>query len=351
MAYVVERYEEKYSSAWDDYIKKHPAGNYCQLSGWQRVIQRAYGRPTHFWLCRDAGGRIVGLLPSVHLKHLLFGNSLVSMPYLDGGGVLADTPEVCQQLLAAARDYAAAQNIPFLELRQLPSDWDPCAGQTEDLLSDKVQMVISLPDDVEVLFKRFQNKNKVRTVIRKAIKLGLRFVLAGPEKLDDFYHIFAMNQRDLGTPVHSRTFFELVCQLFSNFCRLGAVYLNSKAIAAGIIFSFKDTVSFPWGGSLKSHHHLNPFPLLVWELLRFSCEMGYKFFDFGRSSLESGPYKFKVRWGAQPYPLKWQYVRLGSGATIMETRGKFSLLTNVWQKLPFPVTTLLGPYIRKYISL
>lgn len=351
MGYVVEKYDQKYSQAWDDYIKKHPAGNYCQLSGWQQVVEHAYGRPSHFWLCTDTDGRIAGLLPTVHLKHPLFGNSLVSMPYLDGGGVLADTPVLGQQLLLAARTYAAAHNIPYLEFRQLPAESHPGAGPAEDLVSDKVQMIISLPDDVELLFKRFQNKNKVRTVIRKAVKLRLQFVMAGPERLDDFYHIFAMNQRELGTPVHSKSFFKWVCRVFSDCCQLGAVYQDDKPIAAGIIFAFKDTVSFPWGGSLKSHHHLNPFPLLVWEFLRFACGKGFRFFDFGRSSLDSGPYKFKARWGAEPHPLQWRYMRLGAGATIMETRGKLSLLTKVWQRLPLPVTISLGPCLRKYISL
>jgi serine/alanine adding enzyme len=351
MGYVVERFQAKDAVAWDEYVKQHNAGNYCHLSGWQTVIDRAYGRSTHFWMCCEAEGRIAGLLPTVHLKHPLFGNSLVSMPYLDGGGILADNPEVCRELLASTKESAASSNIPFIELRHSPAKSYPCEGQTQELPTDKVQMIISLPDDPDLLFKGFQNKNKVRTIVRKAVKLGLRLVLGGEELLQDFYQIFAMNQRELGTPVHSRRFFARIQEVFKDYCQIGVVYMDSVPIAAGIIFCFKDRVSFPWGGSLKSHHNLNPFPFLVWELLKFSCEGGYKLFDFGRSSLDSGPYKFKSRWGAQPYPLHWQQVRLNPGMTIMESRSKFSLFTKIWRKLPLPVTIWFGPALRKFISL
>jgi serine/alanine adding enzyme len=351
MNYTVEILTGPDAAAWDAYVHQHRHGSYCHLSGWKTVVERAYGRPTYFWVCREPGGRLAGILPAVHLKHLLFGNSLVSMPYLDGGGILADTSEAAHTLLSAARELAAAQGIPLIELRHFHADQAQDEAQVERVASDKVQMLIPLPDNYELLFKSFQNKNKVRTVIRKAEKLGLGVVWGGEDKLADFYEIFAANMRDLGTPVHSRAFFEWVWRVFNPYCQVAIVYLESQPIAAGIIFCHRDTVSFPFGGSLRSHNHLNPFPLLVWGFLKYACEHGFRFFDFGRSSVDSGPYKFKERWGAQPHPLHWQYARLTPGNTIMESRGKFAFFSHIWQKLPLTLTNVVGPPLRKYISL
>jgi serine/alanine adding enzyme len=351
LLYQVEIYQIENFASWDAYVLQHRSGRYFHLSGWKTVIEQAYGRPTYYWVCRDSGGHIVGLLPTVHIKHFLFGNALVSMPYLDGGGILADNPEICQRMVQEAIELAVARNIPQIELRHFDAEQGAGNSSLEELVSDKVQMMVPLLESSELLLKGFQNKNKIRTVIRKAEKLGLRFEWGGSEKLDDFYKVFAFNMRDLGTPVHSRAFFEWVWRVFHDYCRVGIVYLESRPIASGIIFCHCDIVSFPFGGSLRSHNHLNPFPFLVWKFLQLGCDQGYKFFDFGRSSIHSGPYKFKERWGAQPQALHWQYVKLGRGKNIIESRGKFSIFSKIWQKLPIPITNLIGPTLRRYISL
>lgn len=349
MEYVVEQYDEKYSSAWDDYVEKHPAGNYCQLSGWQRVIESAYGRPAHFWLCRAAGGEIVGLLPSVHLKHPLFGNSLVSMPYLDGGGVLADTPEVGRLLLSAAQECAATRKVSYIELHQLSRQSYPCEEQTAELPSDKVQMILPLPGSSDALFRGFTAK--LRSQIRKPEKEGLEFGWVGTKSVADFYKVFTVNMRDLGSPAHSLSFFEILSSVFQKYCKVGVVYLNAKPIGAGIIFCFRQTVSIPWASTLRIYNSLAPNMLLYWKLLQYAADSDYKFFNFGRSTLDSGTYRFKKQWGAQSHPLPWQYLRLSQEPIMMESRRKFSVFTNLWQKLPLSITVWLGPALRKYISL
>src|SRR5262245_65917820 len=59
----------------------------------------------------------LGILPLVHLKHVLFGNSLVSLPYVDGGGVLADSGEVEDSLLSQAIALARHLGAESIDLR------------------------------------------------------------------------------------------------------------------------------------------------------------------------------------------------------------------------------------------
>ena len=348
--YRVELWNGEDRAAWDEYVHGHRQGRFFHLAGWETVVKEAYGQPTVFWVCRQ-GERIVGVLPMVHLQHFLLGNSLVSMPYLDGGGILADNEQVWGQLLTAAAEFARSRQIPQVELRNFhPEPWED-QELLAPLAPDKVQMLIPLPASADALFKSFSNKNKVRTVVRKAEKSGLSFVWGGPEKLPDFYGVFAANMRDLGSPAHSQAFFHWIFRVFSDYLRLGIVSSGGQAIAAGIVVGCKDTLSFPWGGSLRTHHHLNPFPLLVWELLREACRQGYRFFDFGRSSRDSGPYQFKARWGAQPHPLHWRSLRRGAASTIWESRRKFDLVSKIWRRLPLALTNLVGPRLLKHISL
>jgi serine/alanine adding enzyme len=93
--------------------------------------------------------------------------------------------------------------------------------------------------------------------------------------------------------------------------------------------------------------------LLYWTMLEYACNNGYKYFDFGRSTPDEGTYRFKQQWGAQSEPLHWQYISLnGKPANEKASeKSKFNKAIHYWQKLPVPVTGILGPMIRKNIGL
>ena len=65
-------------------------------------------------------------------------------------------------------------------------------------------------------------------------------------------------------------------------------------------------------------------------------------FDFGRSTVGSGTYKFKEQWGAQPSPAVWQYYgRRGSTRAMRPDNGKFGLAIHIWQRLPLWLAMLV----------
>ena len=93
--------------------------------------------------------------------------------------------------------------------------------------------------------------------------------------------------------------------------------------------------------------------LLYWETLKASCLEGFKFFDFGRSSRNSGTYKFKRQWGAEEQQLYWYTIPLNKKKikNINNKESSRTILTSMWSKLPLNITCWLGPKIRKYVTL
>jgi hypothetical protein len=93
--------------------------------------------------------------------------------------------------------------------------------------------------------------------------------------------------------------------------------------------------------------------LLYLRMLEFACDNGYRVFDFGRSSPGEGTYRFKEQWGAVPAPLFWHYISLDGKTPDARGTGKasFEMAARCWQKLPVVVTKIIGPGIRKHISL
>lgn len=381
-------------ASWDDYVLNHPQGTLYHLSGWREVISNAYGHKCYYLTAsRDEEGRVristlsdestgygkergikpLGALPLVHLKHFLFGNSLVSIPYFDLGGVLADDQDAEKALLLESLRIGSDVKVDKLELRHV----EPLASlqeisQTSDgafslssvshelsatsyfaqTFSHKVRMLLELPGSPESLMKSF--KAKLRSQIRKPMKEGLTAKIGSGELLDDFYAVFSENMRDLGSPVHSKKLIENVLKEFPDQARIIAVYKDAQPLACSLVVGFRETLENPWASALRGYSALSPNMLLYWTMIEYACNHRYKFFDFGRSSPNEGTYKFKEQWGARPTPLNWHYIALDGRALPSDAspeRARFGRAIQYWQKLPVPVTKILGPRIRKHIGL
>ena len=352
---IVKKFQTTDAPAWDDYVHAHPQATLYHLSGWQNIINKTYGHKTYYLMAvnpilpkiqnskfktQNLGSSVVGILPLVHIKHLFLGNTLISIPFFDLGGILADNEKIEQMLLLEAIRLGQELKVNIIELRHItPLKWfgfsdfqksiqDAKFKTTKFVLQTrlhKVRMLLNLPNSSGELMKSF--KSKLRSQIRKPFKEGLKTKIGGLELLDDFYTVFSINMRDLGSPVHSKMLIEKVLKEFPDKARIVVVYNISQPVASCVIIGFKDTIENPWSG--------------------------FNYFDFGRSFPGEGSYKFKEQWGAKPEQLYWHII---SFKNLQETeeksqKSKFEKAIQCWKKLPVPATKIIGPMIRKYIGL
>ncbi len=196
-------------------------------------------------------------------------------------------------------------------------------------------------------------KSKLRSQIRKPINDGLYSKIGRLELLNDFYNIFSINMRDLGSPVHSKRLIHNVLEAFPDKARIIIIYNENIPLACSLVAGFNNILQNPWASALRKYSRLSPNMLLYWAMLEYACKNGYAYFDFGRSTPDEGTYKFKQQWGAEPRSLHWQYVSL-NGHQFQDSeldKSKFNKAVACWQKLPVPVTTIFGPMLRKHIGL
>jgi FemAB-related protein (PEP-CTERM system-associated) len=329
---------------WEHYVASHPQATNYHRAAWRKVIERSFGHRTHYLAAIDGAGRIRGVLPLVHMSSSLFGSFLVSLPFFNYGGVLADSAAAEQMLIGEAGRLRAQLGAAHVELRHR----DTTVG-TLPAKQHKVTMILGLESSVEAQWKGFNAK--LRNQIRKPEKSGLEPQLGGTELLDGFYDVFARNMRDLGTPVYAKDFFRNVLHEFPETTRIVAVAYQGKIIAAGIATWFRDTLEIPWASSISDYKSMCPNNMLYWEAIKLAIGKGFTRLDFGRSTPEEGTFNFKKQWGAEPIQLNWQYL-LPEGSSLPELNPKnpkFEMAIRVWQKLPLPVTRILGPHIVKNI--
>ncbi len=350
---------------WNAYASNHPAAGLFHLFGWRDAIHATYGHDTYYLMAVEgepSNDGIVGILPLVHLSSFVFGNSLVSLPFVDGGGVLAKCSEAEKSLLSEAIDLAQRIGADSIDIRseRAIATWDDSnpAADAELLApvrvgkrSSKVRMVLDLPASSEEFFKSL--KSKLRSQINKPLREGCTCVIGGLELLEDFYSVFLVNMRDLGSPVHSRDLMQHVLMEFPERSRIIVVYHSGTPIASALIAGYNGILRNPWASSDRRYARMSPNMLLYFRMLEFACDNGYKSFDFGRSTKGEGTYKFKEQWGAESAPLHWYLMSLGGTLPAPDSVGKerFELAARCWKRLPLALTRVIGPRIRKHISL
>ncbi len=178
----IKRITQAETDAWDTYVNAHPNATLYHLSTWKNVIEKAYNLKTYYlmavnssqlkvedppcsWRTQSSKKRsrtdyepsainyqlstisyelnpdnVIGILPLVHLKHFLFGNSLISIPFFDIGGILANDEETEKALLSEAIKLGYELKANNIELRHIA----PIASLNQHQIPDE-QLESSAP--------------------------------------------------------------------------------------------------------------------------------------------------------------------------------------------------------------
>lgn len=361
-----------YPAEWDRYAAAHPHGGPFHRFGWKGILERVYGLSTFFLMACDESRGLAGIdgsnLPVRGICALALLKSpgkkrrLISLPYLDVSGILADDARCEDELLRHALTIAQSQGVDWIELRQAASlrccaiqapteNGQPTTGRDPRIRIHRVSthkagLQRDLPADSRQLLDSF--KSKLRSQIKKALKNGLTHEVGGAELLPSFYDVFSRNMRDLGSPVHAYRWFGEVLGTFGEDARIVVVRRRSEAVAASLVICFQNRLHNPWASSLRAHRRLGSNMLLYWAMLSYACDAGLTVFDFGRSSPGAGTFAFKRQWEARPHPLQWHYLTL-KGAAVDPQAERLSFRS--WTLLPVGLSRLLGPRIRRRIGL
>ena len=332
-------YSEKYKSLWKGYVEKSISATFAHQIEWKDILEKSFKHKPLYLLGLE-NNQIAGILPLFYYSSILFGKFLISLPWLDYGGVCANSIEIQQKLIDKAIKIAKQKNCKFLELRSVISEEERLVSKI-----DKVTFILELDPDPEKVWKKIDSKARNQT--RKAQKAELEVSFGKEDSIEPFYSVFSTNMRDLGTPVWTKELFKNILTYFPEKSELALVKLGDKVIGGGLILYFKDMMTVPSASSLSSFLKYCPNNILYWEIIRRGCLKGIKLFNLGRSSWNSGTFNFKKQWIKEPTQLHWQYYmnRAKDLPELNPTSSKFSLGIKLWKKLPLAWANFLGPKI------
>ncbi len=331
---------------WESYVRGADGASFFHGLGWRRAVERCFGLRPEYLVVRRAG-RIAGVLPLFEMKSLLFGHSLVSLPFAIGGGAVADDEAAARALIDEAKSLAEQRRADYLELRSERALAPELA--TKDLY---VTFRADLGEGEEALLRRMERKR--RQMMSYVGKAGFTTRVTGSEELPLFYELFAESMRRHGTPVYPRRFLAEILARHPGETNLFFVYQGDQRdqpLAAVLNLLFKGVLMPFYAGAARpgpdGERPRGVDDFLYLALMRWGREQGFHTFDFGRSKRGTGAYKFKARWGMEEVPLAYQYhlVRARELPNVSPANPRYNALIETWKRLPLHLTKLLGPMI------
>jgi FemAB-related protein (PEP-CTERM system-associated) len=326
------------AALWDAFVQACPQATFFHRSGWQAIMRDVFRHDAYF-LYALQDGRITGVLPLGHVRSMLFGKSLTSLPFAVYGGVASEDEASALALEAEAQRLAQELGVDHLELRQLQrqhADWprqELYVTFRKAILPNEEANMLAIP-------------RKQRAMVRKGIKNGLKSEV--DTTVDRFFAVYADNVHRHGTPALSKRYFQALRQHFGDDCEVLTVTdAQDRVLSSVLTFYFRDEVLPYYAGDYEAARDLAANDFKYWELMRRACARGLKVFDYGRSKQGTGPYAFKKNWGFEPTPLNYEYClyKRDSVPQNNPSNAKYKLMIETWRRLPLGVANWLGPFV------
>ena len=335
---LIRKEDEK---AWNDYVLNHSDSTFYHQIGWKNVVEKSYGHKPYYYLAKE-DGEIKGVLPLFFMKSLLFGKKLVSLPFAPYGGAIGDKNSV-KILIEYAIELAKDLGVDYLEMRN--------STNSSNLVTNSLYAtsILLLDQDPKIVWEERLTRNKRKNISKSQKRdLSVNFT----REIKEFYEIFAINMRDLGSPIHSEAFFNNILEQFPESAKVQVVSLNSKPIYVAFYIFYKNTIINSWSSSLDEYRNYYPTDFGIWTAIEYGCQNNYKYYDFGRSQQGSANMEFKERWGAEAKNLEYQYFlhkasKIPDNTSSNHNRQSFA---KMWKLLPLKITSSLGPMFRKEIG-
>ena len=168
----------------DLFVLDCPDATFFHRIGWCEIFESVFHNRTHYLLA-ERGVEIVGVLPLVQLKGLLFGHSQQSLPFAVYGGPATLDADARTALQRMAVELGCELGVEYLELPNRSPGEPPWHGCNQDATFCK-----NLLPKVEA--NMLASPRKRRTLVRKVIQRELRSEI--DSSTDRFFELYAGNQ-------------------------------------------------------------------------------------------------------------------------------------------------------------
>jgi len=314
--------------------------------GWKRVLIETFGyKPFYYGSLSDKA-----FLPAMLVKSPLLGKKFLcsspfgeAEPIVSGCGDLAGMFEFLDKIFSE-------EKLDYIEIKGMGED---CIGTAKKFgfreTYENFRFAIDLKDPLDAIFNNF--KGTIKYDIKRAGSLGL--IVKKEIAVDDFYRLHLRTMKRLGTPPLGKDFFANMFKYLGENAVMFSAFLDGKRISSIILLidPNKNESRYAFASNDRKYKNINANTLLIYEAIKYSKQIGCKYFDFGVSRQGSGVWEFKKKWcPAEPARVHYMYKFRTQGVIDVRDK-KIRLFAKIWRNfIPLFVANMIGPFIRRQLG-
>ncbi|KAF5426258.1 MAG: peptidoglycan bridge formation glycyltransferase FemA/FemB family protein [Candidatus Methanomarinus sp.] len=283
---------------WDDIVLNADGATYFHTYEWTKIIEQSfpnYSIVTKVFIFDDD---VKAILPLMQSKRF-FGLRKLYISMVPGvyGGLISNNRLTNEQIVEIYNHVVKkCSNLrifgnPFIE-NYMPPFFHKGTMFTH---------VLDLENGFKIIWKNYSKGHRYNA--KKAKKDGV-YVKLG-ESLEDYkkyYDIYEDSLKRWGDNATSRyefNLFENIYNLKSKNIKLFLALIDEKIVSGALLFYCGNHIVWWHGATLSDFFNHYPANFLQNEIIKESCEKGYKYYDFNPSGGHEGVMKFKDRFGAK----------------------------------------------------
>ena len=327
---------------WNAFINNNIETTFYHQYEWIEVVTRTYKYKPYLISAID-NGQVVGVMPILISPRFLFGRRAYSIPFGSYGGPISTDEMVKENLIKYAINDI---NTRFFEIRSKQPFNAHFVKHNKLMLNSQYNTsILPLVDTPEAMLASM--KTDKRRNIRRVEKSNLDYKWVRDSK--NFYKLYSRNMHVLGSPTHSKKFYDAILEYFPDKSRILEVYHKDECIYGAFYLLHKTNMINSWSSTLPEYRSLNPTDYGIWMAILWGIKNRYTTYDFGRSQIESGNLEFKRRWNATQQPLFYYHYPNTKYLDSTHKNPKRSRFEKYWVKMPTIFVNSFGPRIRKYL--
>jgi len=291
---------------WRRFVKEHPAGNVFHTPEMFEVFRCTKGHCPELWAAAE-DGRVLALLLPVRIT--LMGGVLrcfSTRAVVYGSVLCAPGAEGKQALALLLRTYTReVGGFPlFTELRNLSSleTLQPTLNECDFVYEDHLNYLIDLDRPPEEILQSIGRRTSKH--IRRGFRRGEVIIeeVKDREQVAACYDLLRKTYQAARIPLADRSLFEAAFALLypKGMVRFTLASVGQAPVAVSVELLYKDVV-YGWAGGMdRDYSSYMPNELLMWHILEWGAENGYRVYDFGgagKPDEEYGPREFKAKFG------------------------------------------------------
>ena len=339
------KYTNTQAAIWDDFADRY--GSIFHTIAFKNLLQDCFGYECLYHYLADTNGQIKAILPLISARNIMQSKVGVSLPFINHLDFCTDGSISNQQLLDYLQELQEQYQLKYLQLRLRE---EPAANTGWQSNTDNYTFMLPLKGAEQDILALSSGSNRNHT--RKVYKNNYFAVSFDPANLIDFYRVYQRRMHELGSPAPALHFFQAFFEYFPKTTHLLTVIDRATDKVVGgmlLVQSTTDkTLYYPYGANLVEYNnrYLNNF--MYFEAAKFGQSLGMEWLDLGRSPLDSGTYRFKKQWGANPVSLHYLFY-FGKHNAVIPSKESMSVFIKIWRYLPLGLVNFLGARLIKNV--